>query len=37
MEVEASTVLNDEFLDFANDFDRAAVDKDAADYVLKND
>jgi NitT/TauT family transport system substrate-binding protein len=37
MEVEASTVLHDDFLDYANDFDRAAVEKDATDYVLKND
>lgn len=36
MEVDAGTVLNDEFLDYANDFDRAAVEADAAAYVAKN-
>ncbi|WP_165064875.1 ABC transporter substrate-binding protein [Marisediminicola senii] len=37
MEVDAETVLNDDFIDFANDFDREAVEEDAADYEMQND
>lgn len=36
-EVEASTVLNDEFISYANDFDRERVEADAADYEPQND
>lgn len=36
-EVEAEAVLNDEFIDYANDFDRARVEEDAAGYELQND
>lgn len=35
-EVDAESVLNDEFLDYANDFDRAAVEEDAANYEPQN-
>lgn len=36
IEVDAATVLNDDFLDYANDFDRAEVEADAAAYVAQN-
>jgi NitT/TauT family transport system substrate-binding protein len=35
-EVQADKVLNDEFIDYANDFDRAAVEEDASSYEPKN-
>jgi NitT/TauT family transport system substrate-binding protein len=36
-DVAAEDVLNDEFIDYANDFDRAAVEEDAASYELQNE
>jgi ABC-type nitrate/sulfonate/bicarbonate transport system substrate-binding protein len=36
-DVNAEDVLNDEFIDYANDFDRAAVEEDAANYELQNE
>jgi len=35
--VEAPSVLNDDYIDYANDFDRARVEKDAADYTMENE
>jgi NitT/TauT family transport system substrate-binding protein len=35
-DVQAEDVLNDDFIDSANDFDRAAVEEDAASYEPKN-
>ncbi len=35
-EVEAKSVLNSDFLEYANDFDRASVESDAKAYVLQN-
>ncbi|MFC5381213.1 ABC transporter substrate-binding protein [Aquipuribacter nitratireducens] len=35
-DVEAEAVLNDEFVDYANDFDRERVAQDAQDYELQN-
>ena len=36
-DVNAEDVLNDEFIEFANDFDREAVEEDAASYELQNE
>ncbi len=36
-DVDAEAVLNDEYIDYANDFDRERVEQDAADYELQND
>lgn len=36
-DVAADDVLNDDFIDYANDFDRAAVEEDAAEYELQNE
>jgi NitT/TauT family transport system substrate-binding protein len=36
-DVKAEDVLNDDFIEAANDFDRAAVEEDAANYELQND
>lgn len=36
-EVDAESVLNDDFLDYANDFDRADVEADAEAYVPENE
>lgn len=36
-EVDAESVLNDDFIEYANDFDRERVEQDAANYELQND
>jgi NitT/TauT family transport system substrate-binding protein len=36
-DVNADDVLHDDFIDYANDFDRAAVEEDAAGYELQNE
>lgn len=36
MEVQAADVLHDEFIEYANDFDRERVEQDAADYTPVN-
>lgn len=36
-DVDAESVLNDDFVEYANDFDRERVEQDAADYELENE